>query len=60
MSQNLIKKPILVLMKILKENADKWRNFIFSCSEINVILNFALEKCMTYYISIKKVTYFLF
>ena len=38
------------------KNADKSKQFLyFFYSEINFFVNFAVEKCVTYYISINKI-----
>ena len=42
-------------MENIKKNTDKSKNLAFICSEIIVSLNFAIERYMARYISIKKI-----
>ena len=49
---------IIAIGEILKEHTDKNRNFVFIYSQINVLLNFTLEKSITCYILQKNIQLF--
>ena len=44
-------RSILTIWEILKVYADNNKYFAFICSQMNVSFNFALEKCVTCYLS---------
>ena len=51
---------IVATWEILKENINKSRNCVFIWEQMNVSINFALEKCMAFYIPIKNSAIFKF